>query len=366
VVKRLRRALSLRSRMRGSHGQPEAFTSCRVRHPGYNGHMAQGVSDSDQLAACLANRRVGETLQFPRPVTVATREYTHAVVEKDFRTASRAQLMRFHPGGDSFICKFEDVRQEHGVMCALREMNARWRQCGLSVCGQPLEAVMYAIMPLGNKAGLVSVVPDSMTFRELGTNADGKHQRVLQFLQGNARRLDRLASTTAAYLTAGYLLGVRDGHDDNLMVRVDGSLFRIDFGFIFNRTPGIDAPLTFVPKAVTFAMGEHRWAEVMVACEQALNALSTAAGPPGWSLLRQVHELGPLRAQARLYLHGLSLEHFQQAIEQADAWTFSRSAKNTLRGVLRYALEETEVEVPDTSGSWLGYFGASPSVRRLR
>ena len=34
--------------------------------------------------------------------------------------------------------------------------------------------------------------------------------------------------------------GIRDGHDDNLMLRRDGRLFRVDFGFAFGRTPEIE------------------------------------------------------------------------------------------------------------------------------
>lgn len=59
-----------------------------------------------------------------------------------------------------------------------------------------------------------------------------------------------LEASTTAYLTACYALGVRDGHDDNIMLREDGSLFRVDFGFVFGATPEIDTPQTVVARAV--------------------------------------------------------------------------------------------------------------------
>merc|ERR1719335_1151988 len=115
--------------------------------------------------------------------------------------------------------------------------------------------------------------------------------RVVQFLRGDPYRLDRLAATTAAYLAAGYALGVRDGHDDNIMLREDGSLFRVDFGFIFGRTPEIDAPGTIVPRAVSFALGEQRWMEVVGGAQMLLQSL--ASGGSVANFFTGIRELGP-------------------------------------------------------------------------
>lgn len=96
--------------------------------------------------------------------------------------------------------------------------------------------------------------------------------------------MDRLAASVCAYLTAGYVLGIRDGHDDNLMLRRDGRLFRVDFGFAFGRTPEIDAPGIFVPNAVYLAMGEGRWRQVVLGCRAAIRALGRSE-KPGWDCL---------------------------------------------------------------------------------
>merc|ERR550534_1849316 len=49
-----------------------------------------------------------------------------------------------------------------------------------------------------------------------------------------------VASSVASYM-ACYILGVGDRHDDNILVRSDGNLFHIDFGFMFGRHPSFDA-----------------------------------------------------------------------------------------------------------------------------
>ncbi|CAK0900883.1 unnamed protein product [Prorocentrum cordatum] len=104
-------------------------------------------------------------------------------------------------------------------------MNARWRERELTLCGVPLETVTYSIVPLGDAAGLVQAVPSSRTLRQLcrGFSLEDRHLRVLHALQGSVTRLDRLAASTAAYLTACYSLGVGDGHDDNIRGRKIGA-----------------------------------------------------------------------------------------------------------------------------------------------
>lgn len=54
--------------------------------------------------------------------------------------------------------KFADVRQEHAMMMALKEMNRRWQQHAVEVCGQPVHALTYQIFPIGSSGGLIEAV----------------------------------------------------------------------------------------------------------------------------------------------------------------------------------------------------------------
>lgn len=307
-----------------------------------------------ELATLLQGRACGEQVALPRPLKVSNREFRSVVIAKEFRTKSGACLLRLDPGGCHFICKFEDLFPEYAVMAALRRINSCWRKRGLSVCGQPIQAVTFDILPLGPQFGLVEVVKDSKTLRELGEGLayTERQFRVAEELKREAAKLDRLAASTVAYLTSTYALGVRDGHDDNLMLRSDGSLFRVDFGFAFGRTPEIDAPGIFVPNAVAVALGDARWRLVVAACSEALRALGEGQ-PPVWDCLRQVSELKALLPDAHRYTEGLSFQAFHEQVSRAADWSFQRAAKNTLREAVRYVTAETEVQNGD-SGSWFG------------
>lgn len=311
-------------------------------------------------------------------------EFTHANILRDFRTGSHARLLDMQPDGRLFICKCGDLSQEHALMCAVRQMNARWRQHRLLVRGCQVEAITYRILPLGTQAGLVEAVPDSKTMYDLGQGCERRerHLRVLRELREDPKRLDRLAATTVGYLTMCYALGIRDGHDDNLMLRSDGAFFRIDFGFAFGKTPEIDTPAVFVPKAIAVALGEHRWAEVVKTCGPALEVLSgddirtlsfapsvtgsslaaVSTQPPAWDLLRCVPEMGVLLREARAHAKTLSFEAFERELRQADSWSLARATKNTLREAMRYlAIHPSELGGPK---DWLASLDLIGAVSR--
>jgi len=323
-----------------------------------------GEAAGVELRAVLSGRREGETVTFHRPLAIGERKFSQATIVRDFRTGSRAKLLRMLPSGTLFISKLGDLSQEHALMCAMRQMNRRWRQHGLSVCGIPVEALAYGIFPLGTQAGLVEAVPESKTLCELaaGYTMVDRHRRVLEELRGDPGCLDQLAATIVGYLTVSYALGIRDGHDENLMLRSDGSFFRVDFGFCFGRTPEIDTPTIFVPKAVAFALGPERWSEVVRVSSDALQAISgdgvrtlSLAGmssfapvgvqPPAWDLLRCVPEMGPLLGEAHRYVQTLSIEAFEREVQHADEWSLSRTTKNVVRQAVRFLAIAQEAEV---------------------
>lgn len=54
----------------------------------------------------------------------------------------------------------------------------------------------------------------------------------------------------AGSYVACWILGIRDRHQDNMMIKDDDTFFHIDFGFIFNDAPGFDAPIFSIPRGV--------------------------------------------------------------------------------------------------------------------
>jgi len=314
--------------------------------------VPSSMDESEWILQLLKGRKVGETIHFPAELRVGSRVFTSAFVERDFRTASGAHLLRLYPGAVHFIVKFADVRQEHAMMCALLEMNRRWHEHVVNVCGVAVQALTYEIFPIGSSGGLIEAVIGCRTLRELKRLCRSEpQQRVFEALGGDGQKLNTLAASTTAYLTACYALGVRDGHDDNIMLREDGSLFRVDFGFVFGATPEIDSPQTVVARAVTYALGVERWMEVVAACGDSLTALTgnSYGSPPAYDCLSSVSELEAYLPLVRSHTASLSLAQFCHDVSCADQWSFSRAAKNTLREAVQFLRDQAGLGPEDES-----------------
>jgi len=335
-------------------GSSQERTASRVQRvppssPRQDDHRDQvvGLEYVCKRLPALMSRKIGERVDFPGPVAIGGRHFSSALIERDFKSASGARLLRLLPHGVHFVIKLGDVRQEIAVMRALQCMNRRWLTRGVKVCNEIVEAVTYNIISLGTaEAGLIEAVPSSRTIRELGRDhaTVERHQRVLLALNGDTARLNRLAATTVAYLTAAYALGLRDSHDDNIMLRDDGSVFRIDFGYIFGASPAVDAPPMAVSNDIVTALGEARWREVLEVCEQALVALSGDLGrePPAWACIRSVPEMAVVHNDALAYVRLLSLGAFRSELQHAHEWSLARATKNGIRDVVRYILQSED------------------------
>ena len=165
------------------------------------------------------------------------------------------------------ILKPEDMGREACAMEIIGRLNHLWKTNGLQICGQTVYAKTYRIFPVGPDRGFVEVVVDSVTVEKLkrdsGSDSEIISNRAERYLENDNTRLDILAATTVGYLACCYILGIGDGHGDNLMLTKHGELFRIDFGFLFGEKPsGPDAPLVWLPVTLQRALG-HRISDVI-------------------------------------------------------------------------------------------------------
>lgn len=288
------------------------------------------------LHGLLQGRGEGEHVQFPQSLVVAGVRFNGAVVIRHLQSASRPQLLRLVPGEKEYIVKFGDLRQEAWIMAAIRNMNHRWHIHDILFRGRIVQALVYDIIPLDVDIGLVEVISQARTYRELADECPHEvpwDMRVSHYLEHNEDSLNRLASTLVAYLTSCYALGLGDGHDDNIMLRSNGAVFRIDFGFAFGKTPLFDAPALVVPRAIRKAIGDERWGNIVYYCRLAMNALGSEphlcyecfhqvpnvlVNGQGWTYLQD----------ALPHASQLKMEVFLHQVENAPRFSFNRLVKN--------------------------------------
>ena len=90
--------------------------------------------------------------------------------------------------------------------------------------------------------GIIEVVPHSVSRDALGKQIDGSLADFFRRKWSNpdefraARR--RFIESSAAYSLVSFLLQLKDRHNGNILVDEDGHVVHIDFGFIFDISPG--------------------------------------------------------------------------------------------------------------------------------
>ena len=109
--------------------------------------------------------------------------------------------------------------------------------------------VLYKVVPIKGvtfKTGIIEFVPSRPVMKMWNRNGftnfaslfRGAHQRYCDFANFSQDKktssLCTMAASCAAAFVGGYVLGVGDRHQDNMLLDGFGRLFHIDFGFLFN------------------------------------------------------------------------------------------------------------------------------------
>jgi hypothetical protein len=131
----------------------------------------------------------------------------------------------------------DDLRQDLLTLQMLELMDNVWKDSGLD-----LHMIPYGCVATGEGVGMIEIVLQSDTIANI-TRKDGGAQAAFREepLMNWLRKHNRLPAdverclwnflySTAGYTVATYILGIGDRHNDNIMIREDGTLFHIDFG----------------------------------------------------------------------------------------------------------------------------------------
>jgi len=122
----------------------------------------------------------------------------------------------------------------------------RYMSIILREAGMPLNILSYRVLPTSKNSGFIEIVPDSVTIFDI----EVKHKSTLQkyILEKNRSSrvgdiFDRFSSSMAGYSLVCYILALGDRHKNNIMIREDGTLFHIDFGYILGKDAKLKATI---------------------------------------------------------------------------------------------------------------------------
>jgi hypothetical protein len=214
--------------------------------------VAEGVKQQPEGAARLAYlHRELETLRFPErfqlPISHQLEcrglDIKACKVMKSKKMPLYLSFVNADHGGPGVKIIFktgDDLRQDQLSLQLIKLMAKLWRR---EYPRLPLHMSLYAVAVTGPDQGLLEVVQDAETIGAINREAGGASQvlktnTLYDWLRrqcdDNDEKLavaqNRFAMSAAAYCGATYILGIGDRHNDNIMLKRDGSLFHIDFG----------------------------------------------------------------------------------------------------------------------------------------
>lgn len=152
--------------------------------------------------------------------------------------------------------KGDDLRQDQLVVQMVSLMDRLLKLENLD-----LHLTPYRVLATGHDEGMLEFIPSKSLAQIIS-----EHRSIVSYLQKfhpdengpfgiTSTCLETFIKSCAGYSVITYILGIGDRHLDNLLLRDDGRLFHVDFGFILGRDPKPFPPPMKLCKEMVEAMG---------------------------------------------------------------------------------------------------------------
>mmetsp|Transcript_6224 Transcript_6224/g.8677 ORF Transcript_6224/g.8677 Transcript_6224/m.8677 type:complete len:337 (+) Transcript_6224:287-1297(+) len=156
----------------------------------------------------------------------------------------------------------DDFRQDVASMTMFKIFNYIWRNSGVMHQSCPISCHEYHTIATGRRKGISEYVENCFPLSDI--------KKIRPLVPG---KLEKIVASGAGSFIAAYIIGIRDRHADNIMIRNDGVLFHIDFGHAMGSTVLMDAQAFAVTKEFRDEIGRAAYDEFIRCCVRAFRVL---------------------------------------------------------------------------------------------
>ncbi|CCD12941.1 unnamed protein product [Trypanosoma congolense IL3000] len=120
----------------------------------------------------------------------------------------------------------------------------------------------YRVVATGKGCGVIECVPNAMSRDQIGKLVEGNLSEYFVQTYGHPesetfrRARECFIRSMASYAVASFVLNVKDRHNGNILIDPQGHLVHIDFGFLFDYSPGGDMNFESSPFKLTLEMAQ--------------------------------------------------------------------------------------------------------------
>jgi len=147
----------------------------------------------------------------------------------------------------------DDLRQDWYIQSIFHIFNNLWQ---LTDMPQKPFIYTYKCIPISETFGCIQMVKNVQSSLEFNTNIKNM----------SPSEKSTFFATLAGSFVASYVIGIRDRHQDNMLVKDGHIFFHIDFGHLWNQGPLVDAPRIAIPRSLIKQFSRTEWKDFVSLC----------------------------------------------------------------------------------------------------
>ena len=159
--------------------------------------------------------------------------------------------------------------KDQAVLQMFTFMNTLWKENEISYKDKAVSCLIYKCIPIGNDVGIIEMIGNCMELNKIMTLKSTLFTANCSDNNKITNKFHRLIASSAGSFIASFVCGIRDRHDDNILIDTKKCiLFHIDYGYIFNNKVSLDTAKFAITSDLKkiFELYKYGWNDFVKLC----------------------------------------------------------------------------------------------------